>query len=273
MCAQSHLRLIVMLTEWLSTMLAGLATDDPVTLLLIAAAVYFFAGIIKGTLGIGFPTAAVSMLAQFTDARTAITIVIMPMLFTNVWQVIRGRQFLSVIRQVWLLLLCMLIFIAIFGQLSSIVRADVLAVVLGSIVAFYALYSLFAQPMVLPEKWDTPAQVSAGVAAGIMGGMVSVWAPPILIYLSARRLPKDLFVATAGVILLLGTIVLLLSYVQSGVLGYGLFLCSMLLIAPSLSGFTVGETIRKHLSAKRFERLLLWFFFIMGLNLIRRAIL
>lgn len=261
-----------MLSELFSIMLAGLDAADPASLLMIAMVVYFLAGIIKGTLGIGFPTAAVSMMAQFTDARTAITIVIMPMLFTNLWQVIRGRRFLSVIRQVWLLLLFMVIFIAIFAQLSSMVQADALAAVLGSIVALYALHSLFSQPLVLPEKWDKPAQISAGVAAGIMGGMVSVWAPPVLIYLSARRLPKDLFVATAGVILLLGTCVLFFSYVQNGLLGYGLFLVSVLLIVPSLLGFSVGELIRKRLSARKFERLLLWFFFIMGLNLIRRAV-
>ncbi len=261
-----------MICDLLAIMLEGLATPEPATLLLIAVVAYFVAGIIKGTLGIGFPTAAVSMLAQFTDARVAITIVIMPMLFTNLWQVIRGRRFISVIRQVWLLLLSMVIFIAIFAQLSSMVRADVLAAVLGSIVAIYALHSLFGKPMLLPEKWDTQAQLGAGVAAGIMGGMVSVWAPPILIYLSARRLPKDLFVATAGVILLLGTCVLLLSYVQNGLLSYGLFLSSMLLIVPSLLGFSIGELIRKRLSAQRFTRLLLWFFFIMGLNLIRRAV-
>lgn len=252
-------------------MLTALASDRPLQLLMIAVAVYFLAGIIKGTLGIGFPTAAVSLLAQFTDARTAITIVIMPMLFTNLWQVLRGRQFLSVIRQVWLLLLMMLVFIALFSQLASIVRIDILTAVLGGIVALYALHSLYARPITFNPARDTLAQFVAGTSAGIMGGLVSVWAPPILVYLSARRLPKDQFVATAGVILLLGTCVLLLSYVESGVLGYGLFLCSVLLVVPSLLGFTVGEDIRQHLSAQRFERWLLGFFFIMGLNLIRRA--
>lgn len=262
-----------MFAELLDTVLAALPSGQPLQLLMIALVVYFVAGIIKGTLGIGFPTTAVSLLAQFTDARTAITIVIMPMLITNVWQVFRSRQFMSVIRQVWLLLVLMLVFIALFSQLASAVRVDILTAILGGIVAVYALHSLFARTLQLNPALDTPAQIAAGTSAGIMGGLVSVWAPPILIYLSARRLPKEQFVATAGVILLLGSTVLLLSYMQSGVLGYGLFLCSSILVVPSLLGFSVGEIIRHRLSAQRFQRWLLWFFFIMGINLIRRALL
>lgn len=262
-----------MLSELLDTLLGALPAAQPVQLLCIAVGVYFFAGIVKGTLGIGFPTTAVSILAQFTDARTAITIVIMPMLLTNIWQVIRSRQLMSVIRQIWLLLVLMLVFIALFSQLASLVRVDILTAVLGVIVALYALHSLYGRALTLNPARDTPAQVAAGISAGVMGGLVSVWAPPILIYLSSRQLPKEQFVATAGVILLSGSFVLLFSYTQSGVLGYGLFLCSTLLVVPSLLGFSIGEMVRQRLSAERFQRWLLWFFFIMGMNLIRRALI
>ena len=261
-----------MFAEVSNTILAALGGANPLVVLWIALLVYFIAGIIKGTLGIGFPTVAVSLLAQFTDARSAILLVIMPMFFTNLWQVWRCGLFLGVIRQIRLLLITMLVLIAVFSQLSSIVSVDLLAAVLGFIVALYALHSLFATPLVLDPAWDKPAQIIAGVSAGVMGGLVSVWAPPILLYLNARQLSKEQFVATAGVILLMGSSVLLFSYQVSGVLSYGLFLCSMLLIVPSLVGFVVGEYLRRSLSAQRFQRVLLWFFFIMGLNLIRRAL-
>ncbi|MFK7994473.1 MAG: sulfite exporter TauE/SafE family protein [Granulosicoccus sp.] len=261
-----------MIGQLADTLLASLSSSEPLQLLTVAVVVYFVAGVIKGTLGIGFPTAAVSLLAQVTDARTAITLVIMPMLITNLWQVLRAQKFLSVIKQMWLLISMMLILIILFSQLSSQVPVDKLAAVLGCIVALYALHSLFARPLVLNPAFDKSAQVVAGISAGIMGGLVSVWAPPILIYLHTLRMPKEGFISTVGVLLLLGTCVLLMSYVGSGVLTYGLFLCSSLLIFPSLLGFTIGEIVRKRISSHRFERLLLWFFFLMGLNLIRRAL-
>jgi len=251
---------------------AGIGTGNTLGLLAIAVCVYFIAGIIKGTLGIGFPTAAVSMMAQFTDARSAIAFVILPMLITNAWQVFRSRHLLSEARHVWLLVVVMLVFIALFSQLASGVRVDVLAAVLGLIVSFYALHGLFSKALVLNPKHDRPAQIFTGAVAGAMGGLVAVWAPPVLIYLSAKQLPKEKFVATVGLILFPGAVVLLFGYLGSGTLTSDLLFYSALLIVPSIAGFSVGEQIRQRLSAERFRRALLWFFFIMGLNLIRRSV-
>lgn len=239
--------------------------------MLFATGIYFLAGIIKGTLGIGFPTAAVSLLAQVTDARTAITLVIMPMLVTNIWQVIRAGRFLSVISEVWLMLTMMLLFILLFAQLAASFPIGLLTALLGVIVAIYALHSLFSKPLKLNPRYDRQAQIAAGIGAGIMGGLVSVWAPPVLMYLQAKRIEKEEFVAKAGVLLVLGSIALLVSYTGNGTLTSGVLIASTLLVVPSLAGFAVGETIRLRISAYRFERLLLWFFFLMGLNLIRRA--
>ena len=65
---------------------------------------------------------------------------------------------------------------------------------------------------------------------------------------------------------------LLFGYLGSGTLTSDLLFYSALLIVPSIAGFSVGEQIRQRLSAERFRRALLWFFFIMGLNLIRRSV-
>jgi len=241
-------------------------------LLIASLLVYFVAGVIKGTLGIGFPTAAVSLLAQFTDAKTAIVVVIMPMLITNLWQVFRSRRFMSVLLQYWRLIVAMSGFIIVFALLASAVPVDYLAIVLGIIVVIFAANSLFGRVFKLPAQWDHPAQWVAGCSAGMMGGLVSVWAPPILIYLGSRRLPKEEFVATIGTVLLLGSSFLLIGFWQSGALSNSLFVVSCLLVPPAIAGFSVGELIRRRLSAQRFERLLLWFFLVMGLNLIRKSL-
>ena len=242
-------------------------------LMLGAIVVYFIAGIVKGALGIGFPTTAISLLAQFTDARTAITLVVIPMLITNAWQVWRSRQVRWVVGHFWLLLIIMLIFIAIFSLIAADIPEKGVMIILGGIVTLYAASSLYRPVIAIPDRVDRPAQVLTGVLSGAMGGIVGVWAPPILIYLSARRLSKDQFVSTVGVLLFLGSCVLLLGYWNNGLLSASILTMSSLLVLPSLLGFSAGEAIRHRLSAQRFERLLLWFFLLVGLNLIRRAIL
>lgn len=240
-------------------------------LLYIALFVYFLAGVIKGMLGIGFPTAAVSLLAQVTDARTAISLVVIPMVVTNAWQVWRNRQVRWVFRSFWRLLLTMLIFIAIFSQLASAIPIPLLTGVLGMIIAIYAAFSLYRPVLRIVDRYDGVSQLIAGMSAGALGGITGVWAPPILIYLNARGVSKEAFVATSGVLMCLGSSVLFTGYVNAGLIAGPIMVMSCLLLLPSLLGFSAGELIRHRLSAQRFERLLLWFFLVMGLNLIRRA--
>jgi len=88
-----------------------------VAVVILALSVYFAAGAVKGTIGIGFPTTAISLLAQFTDARTAIGLAIIPMVVTNAWQVYRSRRIYWVLSQFWVLWLTMILGIAAFKLL------------------------------------------------------------------------------------------------------------------------------------------------------------
>ncbi|MFT4728557.1 MAG: putative membrane protein YfcA [Granulosicoccus sp.] len=242
-------------------------------LILGAVAIYFVAGFVKGTLGIGFPTAAISLLAQFTDARTAISLVIIPMIVTNGWQIWRNRQIRWVLSNFWRMLVLMVIFIALFTQVASAVPVAYVTAFLGAFITLYAATTLYKPIFKFRQERDSIAQVIAGTSAGIMGGMAGVWAPPIMIYLSVRGITKDQFVATTGVLLFVGSTILFSGYWHADMIGPSVVLISCFLLIPSMAGMILGERLRHRLSAQRFERLLLWFFLLMGLNLIRRALM
>lgn len=242
-------------------------------LIIGAVVTYLIAGFVKGTLGIGFPTAAISLLAQFTDARTAITLVVIPMIVTNAWQIWRNRQIEWVLSNFWRVLVVMVIFIGFFTQVSSAVPVALVTAFLGAVITLYAATTLYKPIFRVKPEHDSIAQFIAGTSAGIMGGITGVWAPPIIIYLSSRGVTKDQFVATTGVLLFVGSTVLLSGFWHADVMDHSLVLISCVLLIPSMIGMVLGERLRHRLSAQRFERLLLWFFLLMGLNLIRRAVL
>jgi len=106
-----------------------------------------------------------------------------------------------------------------------------------------------------------------------MGGLAGLWAPPIMIYLTARGVSKEQFVAVTGVLLFSGSTILLAGYWRQELVSPSVLLVSCVLVIPAMMGMIIGERIRSKLSAKVFERVLLWTFLIMGLNLVRRALL
>lgn len=54
-----------------------------IELLLVGAVVFVLAGSVKGLVGIGLPTAAISMLTMVIDPRTAIALGLVPIVVSN----------------------------------------------------------------------------------------------------------------------------------------------------------------------------------------------
>ena len=93
----------------------------------------------------------------------------------------------------------------------------------------------------------------------------------MVVYLVSRRIEKDDFVRASGVLLFIGSVPLLFGYWQNGLMTRDLAVMSMAMIVPTLLGFSVGEAIRRRMDATRFQKLILFIFLLMGLNLIRRS--
>lgn len=241
-------------------------------LLLIAPAVFLLAGTIKGTFGIGMPTASISLLVQFVEPRTAVVVVVLPILFSNAWQMYRCGDVRATLRRLWPLATALALCLLTTALLATTLSGDGLALALGGVIALFALTSLLANIPALPVRFDRPAQCVAGTLAGVMGGLTAIWAPPMVIYLLARRVDKDDFVRAVGLLLFTGSVPLALGYWQNGLLAGELAWVSALMIVPTVLGFSIGEHIRRRLDAERFRKGVLIFFLLMGLNLIRRAL-
>ena len=106
-----------------------------------------------------------------------------------------------------------------------------------------------------------------------MGGLTTVWGPPIIMYFIATGLQKDDFIRAAGVIWFVGTLPLFAGFVANGLLNAATGPVSLLMAAPAVLGFWLGERIRQRIDPGPFRTALLWFFLIVGLNLLRRALL
>ena len=241
---------------------------------LVAVAIVAFgiAGFVKGTIGIGLPTAAVSLFAQASgDTRLAISLAIVPMIVLNVWQCWRAGSILATLVRFRLVAVVMLTCIAIAALGAARLSAPFVTLVLGLAISLFAATSLWREWPALPARLDLPAQIVTGISCGVLGGISGVWAPPLVIYLSALRLDKDTFVRATGVLLGLGSVVLAISYGVNGLLTSRQAGLGLMLVLPALLGYALGERWRDRLSGRAFRQAVLLFFLVMGLNLVRRA--
>lgn len=242
-------------------------------LLFIAIPIFLLAGTIKGAIGIGLPTTAISLLSQFTEPRIAIAVGLIPVLLSNVWQVYRAGNVIGSFRRYWIFLSVLALSIYAMAGVALSVTRETLMLTLGASIVAFAAASLVRQPPEIPDRRDRIAQAGFGLAGGIMGGMTAIWGPAMVIYLLGRRVAKDEFVRAIGLMILAGVIPLSLRFSGAGVLDRDLALWSLAMFLPTLAGFTLGEKLRGAMSPKRFQTAVLIMFLIMGLNLIRKALI
>ncbi len=231
------------------------------------------AGTVKGAIGIGLPAMAVGILTLFIEPKQAVAIILFPMLVSNIWQCYRGRMFWLTLRRYWMFAVVLFVGVGATNlTLGGIADKYLLGVTGVVILVFVAVSFGFRMPR-LPDRLDRPAQFGFGVISGLMGGLTGVWGPPMVIYLSARQTEKDEFVATTGLLILVGSLPLLGGYLAQGFMDRQLAVVSATMVVPTLIGFTLGEYLRSRMSTEKFRRVLLFVFLGLGLNLIRRALL
>ena len=238
-----------------------------ITLILIAAAAFLFAGTVKGLVGLGLPTAFISMLSQVIDPRVAIALLFVPALVLNVRQVQRSGGFRRNLRAV------MFVTIWYVSRFAASLNVEAMLVGVGTVIVLFVLSNLLSAPPPIPARLDKPLQVIAGLIAGVMGGLTAIWSPPMVIYLLARRVDSETFIGTTGILILAGSIPLFFGYWQVGLLTAPLAGISAVMIVPALLGFGLGEWMRRRLNPPQFKRLVLVVFFLMGLNLLRKGLL
>ena len=246
---------------------------ESTAMLLLLVVALVIAGAVKGSTGMGLPTTALGILTLALDPRSAIALILVPMLVSNAWQVYRSSEVLRALGTYFPLGAVLVVGVGTTVALTADAPDRFLFGMLGAAILVFVAVNLTPWAPRIPDRLDTPAQITAGALAGILGGLTSVWAPPMAVYLAARRVTKDEFVRASGLLIFLGSVPLAIGYAAQGFLSAREVGISFALLIPTFAGFAAGERLRHRLSETGFRRFLLGIFFVMGLNLIRRAVM
>ncbi|WP_438996865.1 sulfite exporter TauE/SafE family protein [Candidatus Puniceispirillum sp.] len=229
-------------------------------------AIFLFAGLIKGFLGLGLPAAAMALLTLIFEPTEAIALLSLPIIVTNLYQFSRSEDRLETARRYKVFALAIIISIFVTAWHITVFPTEILTSVIGVAMITFASQWLFG----LSFSIGTGAgwQLGAGVMAGILGGLSSIWSPPVVMYLMARKAPKESFIAATGFLFLVGSFPLAVGLFMSGVLTIVAVIKSLLGLGAALIGFRIGETLRAHVSQDTFRKAVLIAFMIMGARLV-----
>ena len=232
----------------------------------------FFGGLVKGTVGIGLPTATFVISANFVAPLTAIAANVLPMLITNALQASESRNWKEIAHRERYLLYGWVIGLISGAWLLPQISDVVLLLIVGAAVSLFCLVELMVRWPVSDPARIQQLGFPTGLLSGLLGGISTLWASPLLIYYTLRQLDKQAFIVTTGFILTIGGFIVLVSYLVNGVLAGERLYLSAAGCVPALAGFLIGKHIRSGLSQSTFRKVLLWVFLIAGLTIVARGL-
>lgn len=228
-------------------------------------AIFLLAGTVKGSLGIGFPAVAMSILPIVIDPALGVVLLAIPIFITNAIQFLTVPGWPAITRRFLVAGVSVAISIFIVVQFVDDVPARGINILVGASLILFSLASLMRFELPLDER---PAwQVLVGVTSGLLGGVSAVKAP-IMIYTVGLRLPREEFICVAGFLFFSGGVGLVLGSATGALLNTPTVLLSLLSCAAALGGFRIGAALRRRLTDQMFRAILLWVILALGLRLV-----
>ena len=245
--------------------------NDPTIVIVIILAV-MAGGLIKGTIGFGMPMVALPLIAFAVPVTTAMILLCAPIFLTNFLQ-IKFKQGISSYRFLPMFLF-LVVGLIIGARLILEINLNTITQIIAILIIFAAVINCFGFKINnnINKKYERIITSLIGFGSGILGGLSTVYGPPMLAYLVAVDLPKEKFVRTVSTMYFIGSFPLYGSLIYYGFATKQDLIMSLLLIIPALIAQQIGTRVRDKINQKQFRNCILVTLVILGIMLFIKTI-
>lgn len=241
----------------------------PLTIVIWIAVVLAFAGVVQGTLGVGFPMVATPMIAAVTDMRTAVIVVLLPCVATTVTNIAMTGQFLQTLRRYWFMPLCMLAGAALGARLFVAYPAFPFALLLAGVIVLYLyLDHLGRVEWAFVSRHPVASGVGFALLAGLSEGTANIAAPPLLMYMFSLNVDRMVFVQVLNLCFTVGKPTQMAILTLEGGVTWTQWAATLPFVAIATGTTIIGVKNRDRIDAKTYRRWLLRLLFVIALVLV-----
>lgn len=216
--------------------------------------IFLFAGVVKGMIGLGLPTISMGLLSIIISPANAASILIIPSLATNIWQLFIGPEFFHLIKRLWGFILGIFIgtLFSILPNLTS--TSSWTETALGVMLIMYGIWGLIATRLPSPGNAETWLSPLIGYITGSITAATGVFVIPAVPYLQSLQLNKNALVQALGLAFTASTIALAIHLSLDGKLDNADLYLSTLSLIPAIAGMYIGQYLREIISETAFRR-------------------
>ncbi|MEM7565044.1 MAG: sulfite exporter TauE/SafE family protein [Pseudomonadota bacterium] len=224
-------------------------------ILLAIFAIMLFAGLVHGTLGLGFPMVATPMLATMMDVRSAILITLLPTVAVNLVSIFRSPSGLERLKPFhWLIG---------FSLAGSIIGSLVLAIsdpapfrlMLAGLILLYLWNSLRISRLWLNDN-SRLAMLVFGLIAGFSAGTTNVMVAILIIYFLSLETPRENMVPALNACFFVGKASQIIVFSIVGLVGLMHFIETLPLALSAVLALRAGQYLHHRIDLKTYQSIL-----------------
>ena len=241
-------------------------------LFLVYLIIFFFGGLVKGMIGVGLPTVTLTLLSFFFDIKESISFILIPVILTNLFQMLDGKNLRSIFQQTKIFLFSSVLFVIPGFLILRFIDSKIILIILASLLVINSSLVLFNKIITIKKYNSFLVQFWIGAFTGITTGVTSIYTMPFIFLIQSLKFSKEKLIQLMGLSFFLFSLSQFILFYSFSMIDEKVFLFSSIACVPILFGVLVGKYLRKILSEQLFKKLFNYMLLLSGLILIVKSV-
>jgi uncharacterized membrane protein YfcA len=241
--------------------------------ILVVCGAFLFAGLVKGTTGLGFATTALSFLVYAIGLKEALPLLIVPSVVSNLIVMRDAGHFRATLIQFRLMYAAAPVGIFIGLALLMWLDPTISSAILGLVLIIYGVITITQPAFRLPTALARRLEIPVGFTTGLVNGVTGSQVMPVLPYLLSLPLERNVFIQAINISFTISSVVFAIGLAWLGLFTVDTTQISFVGLVAMLVGLKLGIPIRRRLSQSSFRRAVLGLLVLLGAGLVIRSLL
>lgn len=240
--------------------------------IILLCIILFFASLVHGSIGFGFPIISTPLIALSTDMQTAIIYTLIPTLLVNIISIKSEGTITEAFKKFWLLALYTSIGSAVGTLLLIYFHSDIFKLLLALMILFYLALGFIKFEMSWVKQKARLSQSFFGIVSGVLGGLTNAMSPILIIYTLESKFSKKEVIQAFNVCFLTGKIIQISIFCLSSAFTFKEFSISSFSIIFVLIAFILGMKLKKLINAELYKKIIKVILFIIAMMLLWQSV-
>ncbi|HAD37708.1 MAG TPA: sulfite exporter TauE/SafE family protein [Gammaproteobacteria bacterium] len=241
--------------------------------ILVVCGAFLFAGLVKGTTGLGFATTALSFLVYAIGLKEALPLLIVPSVVSNLIVMRDAGHFRATLIQFRLMYAAAPVGIFIGLALLMWLDPTISSAILGLVLIIYGVITITQPAFRLPTALARRLEIPVGFTTGLVNGVTGSQVMPVLPYLLSLPLERNVFIQAINISFTISSVVFAIGLAWLGLFTVDTTQISFVGLVAMLVGLKLGIPIRRRLPQSSFRRAVLGLLVLLGAGLVLRSLL